>query len=249
MRYICFLILFVLSSSAFGNEVLNIGVASNFYEPIKIIKDKFEKKNKVDLNIISGSSAQIYAQIVNGAPIDIFLSADQKTPKKLNNKLKVKNSQFTYAIGKLIFWSAIKNINEENAEDFFKKTKIKYLVIANPKFSPYGQASKEFLVKTGLWFEYQNKLIMANNISQVASFLYSGNVKNGIMSYSDKIKFRNNYNGKFLNISQTSFSNLKQDAILLSRGIKNKYSKFFLTFLKSKSIKGIIQSFGYKVED
>ena len=175
----------------------------------------------------------------------MYFVSRSKNSKKLNNKqIKIHS---LHAIGKLIFWSSIKDINEKSAEDFFKKIKIKYLVIANPKFSPYGQASKEFLIKIGLWFDYQNKLIMANNISQVASFLYSGNVKNGIMSYSDKIKFRNNYNGKFLNISRTSFSNLKQDAILLSRGEKNKYSKKFLTFLKSKSIKRIIQSFGYEV--
>ncbi len=119
-----FFYLFILFNfQALANESLNLGVASNFFEPIKIIKEKFEKKNEVKLKIVSGSSSQIYAQIVNGAPLDIFLSADQKTPKKLDKKLAVTDSQFTYAIGNLIFWTSKKNIQTYNAGIYLKKKK------------------------------------------------------------------------------------------------------------------------------
>ena len=249
MRVLIFFFLLLFNFKTFADGLLNIGVASNFYEPIKIIKEKFEKNNRVKLNIISGSSSQLYAQIVNGAPLDIFLSADQKTPQKLDKKFIVNNSQFTYAIGNLTFWTSLKNIEEKNAALFFKKNKINILALANPRFSPYGKASKEFLINIGVWSKYKNKLVLANNIKQVVSFLFSGNAKNGFMSSSDKIKFKNNNRGKFLNVSQARFSAINQDAILLSRGKNKEYSEKFLNFLKSKEIKKIIKSFGYKIKN
>ncbi len=90
-------------------------------------------------------------------------------------------------------------------------------------------------------------MVLANNINQVVSFLYSGNAKNGFISSSDKIKFKNNKRGSFLKVPQSMYTNIKQDVILLSRGEKNDYSKKFLKFLKSKEIIQLIKSFGYKV--
>ena len=249
MKVFFFFFLLILNFKTFADGFLNIGVASNFYEPIKIIKKKFEENNRVKLKIISGSSSQLYAQIVNGAPLDIFLSADQKTPQKLDKKFIVTNSQFTYAIGDLTFWTSLKNIEEKNASLFFKKNEINILAIANPRFSPYGQASKEFLVNIGVWSKYKNKLVLANNIKQVVSFLYSGNAKNGFISSSDKIKFKNNNNVKFLDVSQSMFSQINQDVILLNRGKNNEYSEKFLSFLRSGKIKKVIKSFGYKIKN
>ena len=249
MRLLLFFFLLIFNYKISAKELLNIGVASNFYEPIQNIKQKFEKKNNVKLKIISGSSSQLYAQIVNGAPLDIFLSADQKTPQKLDSKLVVSNSQFTYAIGNLTFWTSLKDVEEKNAALFLKKNKINIMAIANPRFSPYGQASKEFLVNIGVWSLYKDKLILANNIKQVVSFLYSGNAKYGFMSSSDKLKFRKINMGKFLNVSQKMYKNINQDVILLSRGKNSNYSERFLRFLKSEEIKKTIKSFGYKIKN
>ncbi len=249
MRVFFFFFILLFNFKTFSYELLNIGVASNFYEPIQIIKQKFEKNNKVNLRVISGSSSQLYAQIVNGAPLDVFLSADQKTPQKLDKKFIVSNTQFTYAIGNLTFWTSLNNLKEKNATLFLQNNEINILAIANPRFSPYGQASKEFLVNIGVWSKYKDKLVLANNIKQVVSFLYSGNAKNGFMSFSDKIKFKHNNKGTFLKVSQKMFNNINQDVILLSRGKNSKYSKKFLSFLKNKEIKKIIESFGYKIKN
>ena len=96
MRIVLFLVILSINFSSFAKESLNIAVASNFYDPIKLIQKQFERKNKVNLTIIKGSTAQLYTQIINRAPVDIFLSADQITPKKINRSLVVQNSQFTY---------------------------------------------------------------------------------------------------------------------------------------------------------
>ena len=247
MRVLFFLFVLSISYDSFAKETLNIAVASNFYEPIKLIKKKFEKKNEVNVKVIKGSTAQLYAQIINRAPVDIFLSADQITPRKIDRNLVVQNSQFTYAIGKLVFWTSLKYDKTKSSKIFLESKKIKILSIANPSISPYGKASKEFLKNLGIWKRYKNKLVLANNINQVVSFLYSGNADSGLISFSDKIKLKKLYNGSFLDVPENFYGPLKQDAILLKRSQNSVFAKKFIFFLKSAEIKTIIKSFGYKV--
>ncbi len=236
-----------MNFQANSKETLKIAVASNFIEPIKEIKKKFEQKNKITLIIVKGSTSQLFSQIINHAPVEIFLSADQITPSKLPKSFIVKNTQFTYAIGKLVFWTNLKKSQGLNAINFFKAVKINKLAIANPKFSPYGKGSKEFLKNINVWKYLNKNIVYANNINQVVSFLYSGNVKNGFISFSDKIKLEHKKKGTFLDVPVSLYPIIKQDVILLAKGKNNEYSKKFLNFLKSKEIKNVIKSFGYGI--
>ena len=247
MKFIFFLFFFLLNYQASANEILKIAVASNFVEPIKLIKKKFEEKNRMTLKIIKGSTSQLFSQIINNAPVEIFLSADQITPRKLPKSLIIENTQFTYAIGKLILWTTLKQNQPLNAVTFFKRVKINKLTIANPKFSPYGKSSKEFLKNIKVWKNINDKLVFANNINQVVSFLYSGNVKNGFISYSDKIKLKYNNKGMFLEVPETLYPKIKQDVIMLTKGRRNQFATIFLNFLKSSEIKEVIKSFGYGI--
>jgi len=247
MRVLFFLFVLSISYDSFAKETLNIAVASNFYEPIKLIKKKFEKKNEVNVKVIKGSTAQLYAQIINRAPVDIFLSADQITPRKIKRNLVVQNSQFTYAIGKLVLWTSSNYDKTKSSKTFLKSKKTKILSIANPNISPYGKASKEYLKNLGLWVRFKNKIVYANNINQVVSFLYSGNADSGLISFSDKIKLKKLYNGSFLDVPENFYEPLRQDAILLKRSQNSTFAKRFIIYLKSSEIKSIIKSFGYKV--
>lgn len=248
MRIVLFLVILSINFSSFAKESLNIAVASNFHDPIKLIQKQFERKNKVNLIIIKGSTAQLYTQIINRAPVDIFLSADQITPKKINRSLVVQNSQFTYATGKLVLWTSLIWNKKNNSKLFLESEKTKILSIANPNVSPYGKASKEYLKNIGVWKKYKNKVALANNINQVVSFLYSGSADSGLIAYSDKIKLNKIYNGTFLDVPKNLYKPLKQDAILLKRSMNNAFAKKFIFFLKSKEIKMIIRSFGYIVD-
>ena len=121
------------------------------------------------------------------------------------------------------------------------------IVIANPKFSPYGRASKQVLESLGILSLFENKIILASNINQVSSFIYSGNVDLGIISNSDKLKLKKYELGYFKEIPQNLYTQIKQDAILLKNSKKNQKAKLFFNFLKSNDAKKIIQSFGYRI--
>ena len=121
------------------------------------------------------------------------------------------------------------------------------IVIANPKFSPYGRASKQVLESLGMLSLFENKIILASNINQVSSFIYSGNVDLGIISNSDKLKLKKYELGYFKEIPQNLYSPIKQDVILLENAKNNNKAKLFFNFLKSKDTKKIIRSFGYRI--
>ena len=237
------------SFNSHGYEKIHVAVASNFIEPLNSIKKEFLKNNKTSFNISSGSTAKLFAQILNKAPIDIFLSADQSTIQKIPDNKKIKVSKFTYAIGSLIIFSKAKIANQIKFENKLLKRLSNKIVIANPKFSPYGLASKQVLESLGIWSLFKNNIILASNINQVSSFIYSGNADLGIISNSDKLKLKKYEFGYFKEIPQNLYSSIKQNVILLENAKNNNKAKLFFNFLKSKDIKRIIRSFGYRITD
>ena len=247
IKLIFFLFFLFYSFNSYGYEKIHLAVASNFIEPLNVIKKEFLKNNKTTFNISTGSTAKLFAQILNKAPIDIFLSADQLTIKKIPDNKKIKVSKFTYAIGSIVIFSKTRVDNEDKFENILLKRLSNKIVIANPKFSPYGRASNEVLKSLGMWSLFENKIILASNINQVSSFIYSGNVDLGIISNSDKLKLKKYEVGYFKEIPQNLYSPIKQDVILLENAKNNNKAKLFFNFLKSKDTKKIIRSFGYRI--
>ena len=247
IKLIFFLFFLFYSFNSYGYEKIHIAVASNFIEPLNLIKKEFLKNNKTSFNISTGSTAKLFAQILNKAPVDIFLSADQLTIKKIPDNKKIKVSKFTYAIGSLVIFSKTRFDNEDKFENILLKRFENKIVIANPKFSPYGRASKQVLKSLGMLSLFENKIILASNINQVSSFIYSGNVDLGVISNSDKLKLKKYELGYFKEIPQNLYSPIKQDVILLENAKNNNKAKLFFNFLKSKDTKKIIRSFGYRI--
>ena len=229
-------------------ENIYIGVASNFFGPIKIIKEDFENKTSHDIIITSGSSGSLYSQIINGAPLDIFLSGDQKLPKMLENNSKgISGTRFTYATGQLQLWSNNKNLLHKKFPGVLNSTVIKYIGIGNPKFVPYGFAAKEVLQKLGMFAKLKPKLILGKNINQVFVMGYFGNLDLAFVAKSDVIIKNNEQKGQTWDIPQELYSPIKQDAIMLTSGKKKNGVKDFLNFLTSDYIKNKIRNLGYIV--
>ena len=230
-------------------ENIYIGVASNFFGPIEIIKEDFENKTSHDIIITSGSSGSLYSQIINGAPLDIFLSGDQKLPKMLENNSKgISGTRFTYATGQLQLWSNNKNLLHKKFPGVLNSTVIKYIGIGNPKFVPYGFAAKEVLQKLGMFAKLKPKLILGKNINQVFVMGYFGNLDLAFVAKSDVIIKNNEQKGQTWDIPQELYSPIKQDAIMLTSGKKKNGVKDFLNFLTSDYIKNKIRNLGYIVD-
>ena len=172
---ICILLLLItilLPKIIFAND-LYIGVASNFIVPMNYIKRNFENTHQGKIFISSGSSGSLYSQIINGAPLDIFLSGDQKLPKKLEKNSKgIKGTRFTYALGKIQLFTTNSVFFNKKFPYILDSNKVKYIGIGNPLNVPYGMAAKEVLQSLRIYKKISSKLILSKNVNQVFLMSY-----------------------------------------------------------------------------
>ena len=228
-------------TSLFAAEV-KIAVASNFTAAIKEIASDFEKNSGHKTIISFGSTGKLYTQILYNAPFDILLSADQQRPQLLETEQRA-SERFTYAIGKLVLWSS--DANKELSESTLKRNNFRKLALANPKTAPYGIAAISVLKNLGLANSVKSRLVFGDNIAQAYQFVATGNAQLGFVALAQTSL---NNVGKHWEIPQSLYEPIRQDAILLRRGIDNPAAKAFLDYLKSDVAKITIQKFDYAVE-
>jgi molybdate transport system substrate-binding protein len=237
----------MLNTSTYAEEI-HAAVASNFTAPMKDIAKQYEEEsgNKVILSF--GSSGKFFAQIQNGAPFQIFLSADENKPDALEKAgLVVTNTRFTYAIGALALWSANPDFIYNNdarlrSGDFNK------LALANPKLAPYGVAATEVLKGLGLTESTKSKWVMGENISQTYQFASTGNTDLGFVALSQIMSKGRIEKGSSWIIPSDQYSPIRQDAVLLKNAENNTAAKGLLDYLRSAKARNIIHSYGYKTE-
>ncbi|TQV87234.1 molybdate ABC transporter substrate-binding protein [Aliikangiella coralliicola] len=240
-----------INNETIDNEAINVAVAANFYAPLKVISNKFEKQSGRKVRLIPGSSGKIFAQIKNGAPFDVFLSADQHKPAALEQAgLVVKGSRFTYAQGELVLWSNQAGLSFNGAKTI-QSNVVKKLALANPKLAPYGLAAKQVLDSLNLYESVKNKLVYGENIAQTYQFVASGNAQVGFlalsqvigMSESGEAKHRS---GSFWRVPGELHQPIFQDAVILKRAKANSTASEFLKFLRTTRATHIIHAYGYK---
>lgn len=234
-----------LSIAAHGGET-QVAVAANFAAPVQKIAAEFEKQTGHKAVIATGATGKFYAQIVNGAPFEILLAADDETPARLEKEgHTVAGKRFTYAIGKLVLWSARPAVVDANAE-VLKRGGFDHLSIANPKVAPYGAAAVETLKALGVHDALQGKLVMGENIAQTHQFVATGNALLGFVALSQVMK-DGKIEGSHWIVPERLYSPIRQGAVLLSKGKDNKAASAFLDFLKGKTARDIILSYGYSL--
>lgn len=234
-----------LVAPALADEV-KVAVAANFSEPMKKIAADFEKDTGNKVTISSGATGAFYAQIKNGAPFEVFLSADDETPAKIENEgLGVKGSRFTYAIGKLVLWSAKPGYVDAKGE-ILKKGGFEHLSLANPKTAPYGAAGVEVIKKLGLYDALLAKVVQGENITQAQQFVASGNAELGFVALSQVWKDGVLTSGSAWIVPASDYSPIRQDAILLNTGAKNPAADALLKYLKGDKARAVIKSYGYE---
>jgi molybdate transport system substrate-binding protein len=246
-KVINFLLIFIgLSFTQIGADEIKVAVASNFYPAMKEIALQYELKQSQSsenhkIILISGSSGKHYAQIMNGAPFDIFFSADKVRPILLEKKgISESGSRFTYALGRLVLWSSLDGFVEKDEQLY--NNELRFLAIANPKIAPYGVAAREALISINLWEDLQSKLVRGENIAQTFQFVNSGNAKLGFISYSQLMNPNYPVVGSFWEVPQSMYKPIEQQAVVLKKSL---LAKDFLSFIGSDESLNIISKYGY----
>lgn len=241
--------LFVIASTAvtpaFADQVL-VAVSANFIPPFREIATEFEKATGHAVRVAAGSSGNFHSQIKNGAPFEVFLSADTERPKLLEDEgLGVKDSRFTYAIGRLVLWSP--NPDLIKGEETLRSRNYKRLAIANPKTAPYGVAAMQAMQKLELWDSLQPHIVMGESLGQTMGFIESGNAQLGFVALSQVLDPKIKGQGSRWVVPTNLHEPIKQDVILLTKGNENVAAKALMEFLGSPKSKTIIERYGYEL--
>ncbi|WP_338486814.1 molybdate ABC transporter substrate-binding protein [Pseudomonas trivialis] len=240
----------LVAALAFGSaqaDEVQVAVAANFTAPIQAIAADFEKDTGHKLVASYGATGQFYTQIKNGAPFDVFLSADDTTAQKLENEGDtVKGSRFTYAVGTLALWSARDGYVDAKGE-VLKENQFKHLSIANPKAAPYGLAATQVLAKQGLTEQVKDKLVEGQNITQAYQFVSTGNAELGFVALSQIYKDGKVTHGSAWIVPASLHDPIKQDAVILTRGKDNAAAKALVDYLKGPKAAAVIKSYGYEL--
>ncbi len=235
----------VLCASAQADEV-QVAVAANFATPLKTLAAEFEKVSGHTLRISAGATGKLYAQIKSGAPFDVFLSADDETPARLEKEGDaVSGTHYTYAIGQLVLWSAQAGFVDAQGA-VLKSGNFKHLALAAPNLAPYGAAAIQTLTQLGLRVAIEPLIVQGESIGQTYSFVASGNAELGFVALSQVVDNGKIRQGSAWTVPAALHSPLRQDAVLLARGRDKPAARALLAFLKAERTRALIRGFGYE---
>ncbi len=230
---------------AFAGEA-RIAVAANFKSTLDELEAAFEAQSGHDVIVTSGSTGKLYAQIVNGAPFDVFLAADQARPMRLEAEgAAVVGSRFTYAVGRLALWDpdgvAVGPERLSRGDD-------RRLAMANPDLAPYGAAARQVIAALNLSDATRDKLVFGENIGQTFAFIRTRNAELGFVALSQVLAAPAARRGAYWAPPQDMYDPIRQDAVLLARGAENDAARAFVAFLNSDDAASVIERHGYGTE-
>ena len=248
---LCTVVMFLMiwfSGIVRADEKILVAAASDLNFAMNEICRAFEKSHQgIKVEISYGSSGNFFAQIKQGAPYDIFFSADASYPTLLEDEgFAVKSQRGLYAVGRIVLWIPKKfALNPQKGLNLVLEPELKKLAIANPRHAPYGRAAEESLRYYGLWDKVQGKLVFGENISQTAQFVQTGAADAGIIAMSLAVSPSMADSGKYLIIPTESYSRLEQGYAVLQRGKGKSNVKTFLAFTQGKNGGKILSDFGF----
>jgi molybdate transport system substrate-binding protein len=231
----------LLSCSQEAEQPLHLAVAANFLEPATDIAQLYEQETGNAVILSFGSTGQLYTQITQEAPFDVFLAADRETPRiAAANGFALEETRFTYAAGRLALFSTTLAVTD--GEAVLRGGGFEKLAIANPATAPYGAAAAAVLKSLGLEDKLREKIVQGNNLSQAFQFIETGNAELGFVALSQ-------VQGKdattFWIVPEKLHSPIHQDAVLLKRAAENAQARAFLEFLRSPKALAVVEKYGY----
>ncbi len=236
-----FLLGLFLGFEAWAGEA-RVAVAANFAPTLRELVPVFQRETGHRLRISQGASGQLFAQIVNGAPFEVFLSADQDRPARLQRRgLVAPQGRFTYAVGRLVLWSP--EAGRVRGPEALSEGRLRRLAIANPKTAPYGAAARFTLEALGLWTALRPRLVMGQNVAQAFQFVHARQAELGFVSLA-QVQGRG---GSFWLVPEAVHPPLAQDVVLLQGA--GAAARALFEFLRSPAARARIQAAGYEVPE
>lgn len=227
-------------------QALKVAAAANLQSVITVLQKDFKQKTNIDIEPIVGSSGKLVAQIKNGAPYDVFLSADMSFPESLYKDGFSTKAPAVYAFGSLIICSS-KDIGFENWERTMLTPRIKKVAIANPGVAPYGEAATEVLQKKGILDNIHSKMVTGESIAQVNTYITTGVVDVGFTTQALLKDPANKTRLYWKVIDPKSYSPIKQGMVILKRAATNSNAEKFYNYLLSADAKKIFEQYGYRI--
>jgi molybdate transport system substrate-binding protein len=240
------LLLFLGAAAGAHADEIQVAVAANFTAAAKQIAADFEHETGNTVKLSFGATGAFYSQIVAGAPFDVLLAADEATPAKLVAEGRgVADTRRTYAIGKLVLWSADPALVDAGGE-VLKSGRFKHLAVADAKLAPYGLAAQETIRRLGLADSLGPKLVTAGNIGQAYQYVLSGNAELGFVALGQvQPPGGTKMPGSMWLVPNSLYTPIRQDGVVLSSAKSRTAATAFMTYLAGEKAHSVIKSYGY----
>ncbi len=237
----------LLPAAAPAESTLSIAAAANLTYALGGLDAEYAKASPgVTITTSVGASGSLVAQISNGAPFDVFLSADMDFARKLVAAGHASAGSLTpFAVGRLVLWTVAPGVDVTDIPAAVRSPSVRKLAIANPQTAPYGRAARQALAKLGLWEAVQPRLVAAENISQATEFVGTGNADAGFVALSAVLSPGLKGKGRWTEVPPALYDPLVQVAVITGHGAANPESARFLAFLRGPAAAAVLEGLGY----
>jgi molybdate transport system substrate-binding protein len=230
-------------------QEITVAAAADLQSAMQDVAARFERETGKKIKVIFGSSGNFFQQIQNGAPFDMFFSANLDYPKKLEAAGLIENgSYYQYAKGKIVVW--VPNDSKLNLISGLKTlldATVKKIAIANPLHAPYGQAAVSAMQKEGVYDKAKDKFVLGENVSQTASFVVSGSADIGVVALSLALSPNMKDKGRYKEIPTNEYPPIEQACVILSSSKNKAIAQQFLSYFKSAEVSELLVGYGFDV--
>ena len=245
-------LMLLLCCSGIAAGQITIAAAADLNAVLPELTTEFQKLSGNSVKLAFGSSGSLFSQIQNGAPFDMFFSADEDYPRQLvEGGLAEQSSLYRYAIGKLVVWvPASSSLNvEEGGVKILLDPAVKKIAIANPQHAPYGRAAEAALRHFGIYEQVGPRLVLGENVSQAAQFVESGSAQAGLIALSHALSASLNGKGRYWLVPADAYPPLNQAAVILARSSRKQEAANFLAFLKTRRALAVLKRYGFAMPE
>jgi molybdate transport system substrate-binding protein len=248
MKIAAFILMLILAVPSYGQEI-TIAAASDLRAALDEIVSQFQSRTSTHVKVGYGSSGNLFQQIQNGAPFDLFLSANSDYPKKLETgSLAVPGSYYEYARGHLVLLtSSASTLQLQQGLKVLLEPSVKRIAIADPTHAPYGQAAVGALKSQGIYDKVSSKIVVGENVAQAASFVTSGAADIGIVAKSLAVLPSARARIRFVEIPSNEYPPIQQACVLLKSSTKPEVARRFLAYIQGPEASKILQRYGFEV--